>query len=269
MVGEKKNQIQQEDQLPALPMHNVYELVDIKDIIEHLRNAVTDKWAYKIPFGDKIARGLGITGAMETAAIIARLSKGQHVIRPLELLKLDETAEAWEATVKAGLYVVGIVNDKPMEMLLNTSIGFHRQPKLGIRKDGSTWVIQVAEKLAVSKAQRKAVEMLIPDKWKQKIIDIAEKEDRIHDETEESDNGKRTQKEATDNQIAAIKARLKSNYVDDVTRAHYETALDKSMTLHEASRAIQTLNKIIETGKAKEAEKGTVKSEQGLFSGSG
>jgi len=253
--------------LPALPMMDVYDLVDVKDIVEHLRKAVTKKWAYEITFNkgtekQKIVRGLGITGSMETAVIIAKLSKGQHVIRPLELLKLEETAETWDAVVRAGLYVVGIIDGKSVELLLNTSLGYCNQPKMGVRKDGSTWIIEQPDKLAASKAQRMAVEKLIPDKWKITIIDVAIKEGKIQREDEENSpsggEGKSNGKDASKKQTDAIEKMIMNKHVDDATATHYKGALNKGMTMLQASRAIQTLSKIIEAGKEKNADRQTL-----------
>lgn len=236
-------------------MADVYDLVDINDVLNHLRKAVTDKWAYRFKFADgKIAQGLGIVGARETAVILAKLSKGQHVIRAMKIMRLEETAESWDSEVLVGLYVVGIVNDKPVELLLNTIIGTCRQPKLGVRQDGSTWVINHPDKLSVSKSTRKGIESFIPDKWAKKIVEVAEREGKIHDETEESENGSAQGKKATGKQINAIKGMLKFNYIDKATKEHYEAAMEKDMTSYEASRAIQTLDAIIKAGKAKEKE---------------
>jgi len=255
MNNEIQNKIADE-QLPALRMADVYDLVDINDVINHLKKAVTDKWAYKFKFSDgKVAKGLGIVGARETAVILAKLSKGQHVIRAMKIMRLEETAESWDSEVLVGLYVVGIINEKPVELLLNTIIGTCRQPKLGVRQDGSTWVINHPDKLSVSKSTRKGIESFIPDKWAKKIVEVAEREGKIHDETEESENGSAQSKKATTKQTNAIKGLMNYKYVDNETNEHYKAALDKGMTSYEASRAIQTLNKIIEAGKEKEEKK--------------
>lgn len=244
--------------LPAIPMQDVYDLVNVSDIINHLKKAVTEKWCYEIKFADKTVRGLGITGAMEVATIVAKLSKGQHVIRPLELMKLEETAETWNAVVKAGLFVVGIVNDKPVELLLNTALGYCNQPKLGTRRDGSTWIVQQPDKLAASKAQRMAVEKLLPDKWKQTIIQIALKEGKIQSENGENSEQKvngGNDKEITDMQKQGIEKRIMNKHVDEPTAIHYKAALNKGMTKLQASRAIQTLDKLIKTGEEKDRSK--------------
>lgn len=242
--------------LPGLDIVDVYDVVDIEDILAHLRKAVTDKWAYRIDFEDKPARGLGIVGSRETAAIIAKLSRGQHVIRVIPgTLKVQEFPDAWEAEVYAGLYIVWTDGETgmPRELLLNSLVGFHRQPKKGVRKDGSTWVIGVPDKLAVSKAQRNAISGHIPDKWVTKIVQVAEDEGKMADETGES-RATKTGKPATDKQRGAIEALIKSRRVDEPTRDHYQELLDGDLTIRQASKCIQDLQKIANNGPKKESD---------------
>lgn len=269
-MAETKTKEEVKAGLPALPMVDVYDLVDVDQIIEQLRKAVTEKWAYKIKFGDTYAKGLGIVGAREVAVIIAKLSKGQHVIRAMEIMRLEETAEAWEANVLVGLWIVGIVDGKAVELCLNTIVGSCRQPKLGTRKDGSTWVIQLPDKLAVSKATRKGIESFIPDKWTERIVDIADKEGKMRDESDESksagsDNGKDSK--PTKAQIEGLNRRLKNKHIDEPTREHYENAMGLGMDKWQASRAIKTLDQIIKAGEDKNAKKskGSQSSGEGLF----
>lgn len=261
--------------LPGVPLIDIHQLIDIEDVIAYLRNAVTDNWAYKITFNkgtkdEKVTKGLGIVGAREVAAIIAKLSRGQHVIRALKINRLEETAETWEAEVLVGLFLIWTKPDGTMgELLLNTIVGYHGQEKMGKRKDGSTWVVNVPDKLAISKATRKGIESWIPDKWTQRIIAVAEKEKKIRDEggeggssepgTESKGNNK-----ATEPQIAGINKRLGNKHVDGPTREHYEKAMGMGMDKWQASRAIKSLDQIIKAGEDKEKEED--KSDgQGLF----
>jgi hypothetical protein len=241
--------------LPGVEIVDVYDLVTIDQILEHLRKAVTDKWAYKIEFGDKIVKGLGWIGTRETAAIIAKLSRGQHVIRSLKILRIQDMGDTWEAEVLAGLFLVWTDREtgQPRELMLNTTIGYHSQPKLGVRRDGSTWEINNPHKLALSKAQRNGMAALIPNKWVQTIVEVAEKEGKIADETEESRST--SGKSATDKQIYAIKTMLKHGDIDDATKDRYQEQVDaweadhSAFTLTMASKAIKTLSAIVDAKK--------------------
>ena len=247
--------------LPGVPIIDVHQLVDVEDVIAHLRNAVTENWAYKITFSkgtkdEKTAKGLGIVGAREVAAIIAKLSRGQHVIRALKINRLEETAEAWEAEVLVGLFIVWTKPDGTTgELLLNTIVGYHGQEKMGKRRDGSTWIINVPDKLAVSKATRKGFESWIPDKWIQRIIQVAEKEGKVRDETEErggESKDKDKNNKPTQAQIDGLNRRLKSKHLDGPTKQHYEEALGLGMDKWQMSRAIKTLDQLIKAGEEKE-----------------
>lgn len=248
--------------LPTLQSaRDLFAQVDTGELVAELRRRVTGAWAYQFPMDGKPVKGLSAPGARESAAFIAHQTGGQLVIRPMELLPVIEEPDCFKATIKAGLYVIGIdrATGKPIELLTSTSFGYAKQPKYGKRakdnppkwKKGDPYNIAHAESIAVSKAERNAIAHLIPDKIKQAILQTALQEGRV--ESEEMGNSgnekpippKNGEKGITTPQLNLIRKLLKSSTVTDQHRNDFKKAFDKGMTLKQASKWIEFLNDFI------------------------
>jgi hypothetical protein len=154
---------------------DIFDQIDTGELAKYLDKEVTGSWAYefKLDPSKPAVHGLSSAGANEASRFIAHKSGGQIVIRTMTLESVIEEPDCFKATVKAGSYIVGFAGGKPIELLLDTSIGFAKQMKKGSRKDGSTWDIPHAEVIAVTKAERNAKAHLIPERIKAEIIRIA------------------------------------------------------------------------------------------------
>lgn len=247
--------------LPTLQSaRDLFAQVDTGELVAELKRRVTGAWAYQFPMDGKPVKGLSAPGARESAAFIAHQTGGQLVIRPMELFPVIEEPDCFKATIKAGLYVIGI--DRPIgksiELLTSTSFGYAKQPKYGKRakdnppkwKKGDPYTIAHAESIAVSKAERNAIAHLIPDKIKQAILKTALQEGRVEfeeggeskNETPLSSNG---EKQITTSQLNLIRKLLKSPKVTDQHRDDFKKAFDKGMTSKQASKWIEFLNDFI------------------------
>lgn len=150
---------------------DIFDQIDTGELVKSLDKEVDGAWAYEFSMDGKPVSGLSADGASETCRFIAYKSGGQVVIRVIGFeAPVIEEPNCFKASVKAGCYVTGIVNGKPVELLLNTSIGYAKQLKKGTRKDGTTWDIPHAEVLAVVKAERNAKAHLIPPRIKKVVI---------------------------------------------------------------------------------------------------
>lgn len=235
---------------------DLFEQIDTGELVADLEKRVTDAWAYEFQMDGKPVRGLSAAGARESAVAIAHQSGGQLVIRVIGLESMVEEPDCFKATVKAGAYVIGIVNGKPLELLTATSIGYAKQPKYGIRKDKTKWAVNHAEVIAVSKAERNAIAHLIPDRIKQKILEVALQRGKV--QSEEVSAGGESESPpskngdlATDKQISYIKRILKSEKVLDQQRSDCKKAMAKGLTKFQASKWIELLKETVgeENGK--------------------
>jgi len=165
---------------------DIFDQIDTGELAKYLDREVTGSWAYEFRMDGKPVHGLSAAGANEASRFIAHKSGGQIVIRTMNLESVIEEPDCFKATVKAGSYIVGFAGGKPIELLLDTSIGFAKQMKKGKRTDpeqikakGEFWDIPHAEVLAVTKAERNAKAHLIPDRIKTEIINLALKKGRV------------------------------------------------------------------------------------------
>lgn len=233
---------------------DLFEQIDTGELVADLERRVTGAWAYEFQMDGKPIKGLSAAGARESAVAIAHQSGGQLVIRVLGLESMVEEPDCFKATVKAGAYVIGIVNGKPLELLTATSIGYAKQPKYGIRKDKTKWTVNHAEVIAVSKAERNAIAHLIPDRIKETILRVASQKGRVEQEPVETPNNAPPSKSgdmATPKQIAYIVRMLKHKKVLEQQQADCEKAMKKGLSSTQASKWIQLLKDTIgeENGK--------------------
>jgi len=248
--------------LPVLQSaRDLFDRIDTGELVADLEKRVTGNWAYEFRMDGKPVRGLSAAGARESAVAIAHQSGGQLVIRVIgfEPPGVVEEMDCFKSSIKAGVYVVGIVQGKALEILTATSIGYAKQPKYGKRasdgpgwKKGDKYSIAHAEVHAVSKAERNAIAHLIPDRVKQKILEVALQKGKIQLEEEGeifSGNGKTPpsngEKGITAKQLNLIQRLLKGSKITEQQRDDFKKAFDKGMTSKQASRWIEFLNDFI------------------------
>lgn len=262
-MGDDKLTPQVGEETETLPIlqsaKDLFEQIDTGELVADLEKRVTGAWAYQFPMDGKPVKGLSAAGARESAVAIAHQSGGQLVIRVLgfEPPGVVEEPDCFKASIKAGVYVVGVVQGKVLELLTATSIGYAKQPKYGKRaKDGPTWKkgdrysIVHAEVHSVSKAERNAIAHLIPDRIKNKILEIALRTGRVEseevsqpaNEKPPSSNGKNG---ITTKQLNLIQRLLKNSKITDQQQADFKKAFNKGMTSKQASQWIEFLNDFI------------------------
>jgi len=242
--------------LPSLQSaRDLFDKIDTGELVKDLERRVTGAWAYEFRMDGKPVQGLSASGAREAAVTIAHQTGGQLVIRIIgfEPPGVVEEPDCFKASIKAGAYVVGIVQGKVIEILIGTSIGYAKQPKYGKRaQDGPTWkkgdkyLIVHAEAHSVSKAERNAISHLIPDRAKEKILEVALHKGKIEKENggeepiqkSSSQNGSNG---ATGKQLNFIKMLLLKKGVPKEMKAECNQALKEGMTKEKANMWIKAL----------------------------
>jgi hypothetical protein len=124
-------------------------------------NEMLDKWVYEFKSQGKIVRGLSWVGTKEILIWLA--GKQRKGIKRLVISEIPEKHELKEVTINGANYVDATVcfEDTITHRKMVSTV---RQPYKGKRSDGSAYDIDVSfvPRIAESKAQRNAIQKLIP-----------------------------------------------------------------------------------------------------------
>jgi len=201
---------------------DIFDQIDTGELAKYLDKEVTGAWAYifldengkPVLMNGKEVHGLSAVGANETCRFLAHKTKGQMVIRAIKLESVIEEPDCFKASVLAGSYIVGFSSGQPIELLLNTSIGFARQSKTS---QAGKKIIH-AEVNAVTKAERNAKSHLLPDKITNEVIRIALLKKKVVKGDPDSGEEKQTNGEGngfiTDSEYADMFTLMKDNKID-------------------------------------------------------
>jgi len=158
---------QNKNNLPVLALsEDIIEQVNTGQLVKHLQRAVTEAWAYQFSMDGKPVRGISAIGAHEVAINVAQQTRGQYVVRPIKLDFVREQDEYWEAQATAGLFVIGWDKEKAqqIELCIHMALGYATVKKFGVKRSGELYPITFPDRQAVSKAERNAMNKLLPAK---------------------------------------------------------------------------------------------------------
>jgi len=243
---------QNKNNLPVLALsEDIIEQVNTGQLVKHLQRAVTEAWAYQFSMDGKPVRGISAIGAHEVAINVAQQTRGQYVVRPIKLDFVREQDEYWEAQATAGLFVIGWDKEKAqqIELCIHMALGYATVKKFGVKRSGELYPITFPDRQAVSKAERNAMNKLLPAKVKEAVIEAALKEGKIEQENgneEKETSGQQSETKkgmATAKQVQFIQQLLEKRDVPEDVIFQCQEEIEKGLSLKSASTWIGRLMK--------------------------
>lgn len=173
---EKKKVIPKKRTNEILPFR-VMDRADDDMILSEMSGNIIDKFVYEFKDGGQTVVGLTVAGVNNTVRMFA--AQGE-VIRVEDNPKILEDEEYYHVVVKASRYKIERNNEgEPREILLDTSFGSKRQAKKYRARSGQFFNDTFAFEKAISKAQRNAKRMLIPEDFVVSMIKQYRGEGRV------------------------------------------------------------------------------------------
>jgi hypothetical protein len=165
--------IEDPDTIPFQLMDQVDEDQILADIKGQMMSEQADKWVYEFPSGGKVVRGLSWTGTKELRFWLAKSGV-------CKITELPEYNSSKEVTVGDNQYidVTCAMQDMVTGIKATATV---RQGYFKVRRDGTKVAVDVefVPRIAESKAQRNAMQKLIPASQLAEFISNAKSQGRI------------------------------------------------------------------------------------------
>lgn len=181
-VAETGSEAEQKKVVPNKRVNEIlpFKVMDKADddiILAEMSGKIIDKFVYEFKDGGGTVVGLTVAGVNNTVRMFA--TQGE-VIRVEDNPSIIQDDEFYHVVVKASRYRIERNNEgEPREILLDTAFGSKRQGKKFRTRHGKILNDTFAFEKAVSKAQRNAKRMLLPEDFIVSMIELYRNEGRV------------------------------------------------------------------------------------------